>query len=77
MIVEIGADLGGDGETRRDGEADSGHFGQIGPFASQEGLHLAVSIGFAVTKEVDVFNAFADRGFAGLLGLGLGFGGHG
>ena len=37
--VEIGADLGGDGEAGRNGQAERGHFGQIGALAAEKLPH--------------------------------------
>ena len=35
VVVEVGADISRDGETRRDGEADTGHLCEIGTFAAE------------------------------------------
>jgi hypothetical protein len=50
VLVKVGADVGTNGEACGNWEANSGHFGEVGPFAPEEGLHLAVSIRFAATK---------------------------
>ena len=52
--VEVGADFGGDGEAGRDGQADVGHFGEVGPFAAEQVLHVGVAISLAVAEEIDV-----------------------
>ena len=54
MGVVVGADLGGDGEAGRDGQADVGHLGEVGALAAEEVLHLAVAVGLAAAEEVDV-----------------------
>ena len=48
--VIISADFGGDGEAGGNGQADAGHFGQVGAFAPQEGFHAAVAVGCFVAK---------------------------
>ena len=74
VIVVVGADLGGDGESGGDGEADLCHLGEVGALAAEEGLHLPVAVGFAVAEEVDVFYSL---GGARFLGFGcFGFVGH-
>jgi hypothetical protein len=40
VVVEIGADLGGDGEARRHGQADAAHLGEVCALAAQQRLHL-------------------------------------
>src|SRR3712207_8551733 len=40
VLVVPGADLGGDGEARRDGQADAGHLGEVGPLAAEQVPHL-------------------------------------
>ena len=50
VLVEVGADLGTDGEASGNWEANSGHFGEVGTFTTKEGLHLAVTIRFTATK---------------------------
>ena len=42
--VELGADLGGDGESRGDRQADVGHLGQVRALAAEEVLHLLVAL---------------------------------
>ena len=39
--VEVGADLGGEGEAGRDGQADVGHLGEVGALAAEEVFHVA------------------------------------
>src|SRR5204862_5655422 len=52
--VKVGADLGGDGESGRDGDADVGHLGQARTFAAEDVLHLGVALGVAFAEVVDV-----------------------
>jgi len=85
--VIIGANLGGDGESRRHGQADAGHFREVGSLAAEQRLHAAVAVGFAGTPGVNVFGCFGCGcflGSRGFLGCGLGslrsaflLGGHG
>ena len=63
VLVEVGADVGTDGEACGNWEANSGHFGEVGPFAAEEGLHLAVTIRFAATKGVNVLHRLAKEWF--------------
>ena len=53
VVVVVGADLGGDGESRRHGQTDAGHFGQVGALATQQGLHAAVAIGGTAAEMID------------------------
>ncbi len=53
VLVELGADLGGDGETGRHRQPDAGHFRQVGTLATQQILHVTASFGFTVTEEID------------------------
>ena len=53
-LVELGAGLGGDGETWRHRQADARHIGQVGTLAAQQRTHAALPLGLAVTKEIDV-----------------------
>ena len=48
------ADVRGDGEAWRDGQAGIGHFGQSGALAPQDIFHVLVSIGFAAAEEIYV-----------------------
>ena len=56
--VIVGADFGGDGEAGRNGQADAGHFRQVGAFAAEQGLHGAVAVRFFVAEEINVFLCF-------------------
>ncbi len=71
VVVVIGADFRGDGEAGRHGQADLGHFGEVGPLAPEEGLHLPVAVGLAVAEEVDVFDSLGGTGFLGFGGFGF------
>ena len=55
VVVEGGADLGGDGEARRDREADGGHFGQVGALATEEVLHVGAAVIGVGAEAVDPF----------------------
>ena len=71
--VVISADLGGDGETRRDGQADAGHFGKVRAFAAEEGLHGAVAVSLLVSKQINVLPGLAHKS-KGLLSQSDSFG---
>ena len=65
--VEVGADLGGDGETGGNGQADAGHLGQVGTLAAEQRLHGAVAVGLSAAEVVNVHLAAglsAGRGLA-------------
>jgi hypothetical protein len=47
------ANLGGDGETGRDRQADAGHFGQVGALAAEELFLTAVAVGLGLAKVID------------------------
>mmetsp|Transcript_3411 Transcript_3411/g.14978 ORF Transcript_3411/g.14978 Transcript_3411/m.14978 type:complete len:421 (-) Transcript_3411:98-1360(-) len=53
VFVERGARLGGDGESRGDGEADSVHLREVGALAAQQGLHGGVAVGLSVAEGED------------------------
>ena len=52
--VEVRADLSGDREARRNGNADVRHLGEACPFAAQDVLHLRVALGVTLAEEIDV-----------------------
>ena len=60
VVVEIRAHFRCDREPRRHREADAGHLREVGPLAPEQRLHLAVSVGFAVSPRVNIF-ALAGR----------------
>ena len=51
VLVVLGARLGGDGKALGHGQADVGHFGQIGALSAQELAHVGVALG----EQVDIF----------------------
>ena len=57
VVVVVGADLGGDGASRRHRETDACHLGEVRALAAEERLHLAVAIGF-FAEVIDVFRSF-------------------
>ena len=58
LLVVDGADLGGDRESGRNGQAGVGHLGEAGALAAEQVLHVAVAVSLAVAEEVDVLLAF-------------------
>ena len=54
LLVVGGADFGGDGEARRDGDADLAHLGEVGPLAAEQFLLLAVAVGRLAAEGIDV-----------------------
>ena len=63
LFVDLGADLaahvfaaglGLDGESGRNRQAGVGHLGQASALAAQHVLHLAVAVGLAAAKEIDI-----------------------
>ena len=55
VVAVVVADLGWNGVAGRDLNTNPGHFGEVGSLAAERVLHFRRSIGFATTKEVDVF----------------------
>ena len=51
MVVEVSAHFGGDGETRRDGESDAGHLGEIGALAAEQLVQRRIAIGAFAERE--------------------------
>ena len=54
-LVELGADLGGDGESGGTGHANVGHLGEIRALATEEILHLLVALRLAAAEEIEPF----------------------
>ena len=54
--VVIGADLRGDGETRRHRQADAGHLCEVRPLTAEQFLHFPVAIGF-FAEVIDVLSS--------------------
>ena len=59
VLVIIRANVGGDGETRRNRQTNAGHFGQVGAFAAQERLHRAVPVRLLVSEQINIFLGLA------------------
>ena len=55
MGVEVGADLGGDGEAGRHRQAEIGHFGEVRALAAEQIAHVGLALGLAVAEGVDPF----------------------
>ena len=47
--------FGGDGESRRNGNADEVHLRKVGTFAAEQLTHFAVAFGFLVAEGIDSF----------------------
>ena len=47
--------FGGDGESRRNGNADEVHLRKVGTFAAEQFTHFAVAFGFLVAEGIDSF----------------------
>ena len=52
VVVEGGADLGGDGEARRHRQADRGHLGEVGALAAEQVAHLRAAFVVAGAEAV-------------------------
>jgi hypothetical protein len=55
--VVLGADFGGDGETRRHRNADAAHLGQVGAFAAQQVFQFFSAGSFAVSEGINAQRA--------------------
>src|SRR5690606_15601345 len=53
-VVEA-ADLGGDGEARRNGQAEARHLGEVRPLAAEKVGHAGAALGLAGSEGVDPF----------------------
>ena len=51
--VEVGADLSGDGEARRHGQAERSHLVQVRALAAEEVLHFAPAFGALGAEGID------------------------
>ena len=58
VFEEEVADFCRDGEARRHGHAGLAHFGESRAFAAEDVFHLAVAVGRASAKRVNVFLHF-------------------
>ena len=69
--VVIGADFRGNGEARRDRQAQIAHLGQIGALAAQEIFHPGLALGLAVPERINplchTLTAFYFRKVANLM----------
>ena len=54
VVVEVGADLGGNREPRGNRQADPAHLGQVRALAAEQRLHAAVAVGLALPEKIDV-----------------------
>ena len=52
VLIERGADLGGEGEAGRDRQADAGHLRQVGALAAQQIAHVRAALVVAGTEAV-------------------------
>ena len=52
-VVVVGADLGGDGEAGRHGQADAGHLRQVGALAAEQVAHVRAALVVAGAEAVD------------------------
>ena len=59
--VVVRADLGGDREARRHGQAEVRHLGEVGALAAQQILHLGVAVGRAAAEQIDALLRGARR----------------
>ena len=55
-VIEVDvADVGGNGEARRDGKAGARHLGQPGAFAAEHIFHGSVAVGCSAAERINVF----------------------
>ena len=59
VLVEQAADFGRYGESRRDGQPEAGHLGQVGALSAKKILHFHVPFGGAGAEEINVLMAHA------------------
>ena len=55
VVEEDVADIGDDGESRRNRHAGAAHFREAGAFAAQRVFHRPVAVGRAAAEHVNVF----------------------
>ena len=67
VVVVVGADLRGNGETGRHWKTDEGHFSEVGTFAAEKRLLFTVAVCFFATEKVDQFGSTRGCFFCGLL----------
>ena len=74
VLVEIGADLGGDGETGRHRQAEMRHLGKARALATEEIAHFGAAFGLAAAEAINPLAFFGGSLRGGLydrLGCGL------
>ena len=55
VLIVLGADLGGDGKSRRNRNTDQVHFREVSSFSSEQFSHLSVTLGLLVAEGVNSF----------------------
>ena len=60
VLVVLIAGLGGNRESRGNGDAQVGHFGQVGPLAAEQLLHLRAAFGGSAAKIIYVLITHMD-----------------
>ena len=71
VLIEIGADLGGDGEAGRHRQAEMRHLGKAGALAAEKVAHAGAALRLAAAEGVDPFAL--RRGFRQRSGFAAGF----
>src|SRR6266478_702131 len=61
VLIEIGADLGGNGEPGRHRQAEIGHLRQIGALAPEQVFHFRPPVGFALAEAIDPLSHLSPR----------------
>jgi hypothetical protein len=71
VLVEISADLGGNGEAGRHRQAEMRHLGEAGALAAEKIAHVGAAFGLAAAKGIHPLTFFRGR-LCGGLGSALG-----
>ena len=69
--IEIGADLGGDGEAGRNRQAEVGHLVEVGALAAEKVPHFCVAVGLAAAEGINPFSHEKTRSLRWELSLWL------
>jgi len=56
VFIEFNADIGGNRESRRNGNSQIRHFGQVGALAAEKGLHAGSAFIDALPESVNTFS---------------------
>ncbi len=64
VIVVVGANFRRDGETSRNGNSDTAHFGEVCTFTPKESFHRSISVALSCAEVIDILVLLTSGSFA-------------